>query len=196
MKKIIGLFITIFIITTSFGQSMIKSQFSQIETTPTGNNTIEDTFREDGFNGIKWKDGYGFIDWFPYVHFVRGDWFFMLAYEPVKDFNYGSKELFLYKKNINNKYNPWIKASRKIMTNSCGEYCYDEVSLHLAKKSFGNSGKVEINDKGNIEITFDYLLKDKEANQTKCYVFKYEFVPEYKNVNDGSCLYLNNRIYK
>jgi len=190
MKKLIGLFVILFITTGAFGQAFVND-YAHI--TYTGDKfpiTIEDWIRKEGFGEIKWENGFGKIEWINYIHFVRGDWLFLLSYEPKEDTYYGSRYLYLYKKNINDSQSSWEKASAIIMSNSWGSFCDDEVDFFLAEKSLGSVGNVKIKDDDSIEITIGWLLMNKVINDCVSSELKYKFVP------DGFGKYLFERIYK
>ncbi len=178
MKKIIGILAILFITTGVFGQIRVD-EFSEIETSPTRNNTTEDWIRKSGFGEIKWENGYGKIDGLKYVHFIRGDWMFMLAYEPKKVMDkvgHGCRGLYLYKKNINDSQSSWEKASAVLLTSCSGTLSYDEVDFFLAEDSFGSLGNVEVKD-DCVEVTVGWYQMDMVHNDCVKGRLVYQFVP-------------------
>lgn len=183
MKKLIGLFVILFIITNVFGQSFIRDH-SFIEKTPKGLTTIEDALIWENLPDNN-------FDWINYIHFVKDGKLFLLSYEPVENLDIigFSRGIYLYSKDINNLNSPWKKASAVIMTNSYSSHSYSDVDFFLAKKSFGSVGNVEIKD-DCIEITIGWSVMNKVRNDCVSSKLKYEFVP------NGFGGYLHGRVYK
>lgn len=116
MKKIIGVIILMLITIGTFGQKFIRKS-SFIESTPTGNNTIEDWIHMGGNNGD--------YSWIDYVHFIQNGRLFLLSYEPSETFTSGHKippnsgrDIYLYSKDTSNINSPWVKASDVVLTSN------------------------------------------------------------------------------
>ena len=98
MKKIIGMMVILFFTTGIFGQKFIRN-LSFIEPKP---NKIEMSVINQFLN-------FGEID---YVHFVKNDRLFLLAFEPNERYMYGvDRDVYLYSKDIKNIDSPWEIAS-------------------------------------------------------------------------------------
>lgn len=152
MKRLVGLLMLLFITTGVFGQKFIRSH-SFIESTPTGNNTIEDWIRDDGDNGD--------YKWIPYVHFINKGRLYLLSYEPKEDRLFGGyRDIYLYSKDINDINSPWEKASNAVMRNhwKSGDD-HDEVDFFIYDKDKHNSsvGKVVVKNE-YVEITIGWEL--------------------------------------
>jgi hypothetical protein len=171
MKNIIRILVLLFITTSVFGQSFIRSH-SFIESTPTGNITIEDALH-DGDNGN--------FDWIRYVHFVKDGWLYLLSYEPKEDhLSGGDRKIYLYKKKIENLNSPWENACADVSLLNPdyvnGRYIsndtilvpkavkmnswhdgdnYQDVDFFRKELSFGSSGEV-IFEGDNVKITIRY----------------------------------------
>ena len=115
MRNFFGILVLVFFTTNVFGQKFIRD-WSFVQSTPTGNNTIEDAIHRRNIIG----DNY---DWIDYIHFVKNEKLFILSYEPKEDpMDGGSRDIYLYSKDINDINSPWKKASQVIMTNSYDSY--------------------------------------------------------------------------
>jgi len=97
MKKLIGLSAVLFITTSVFGQKFFRD-FSFIETTPSGLNTIEDDIRDT----VIFAGFYKYL-----VHFEANNRVFLLSYEPEQD---NSRDIYLYSKDISDRNSSWEKA--------------------------------------------------------------------------------------
>ena len=151
MKKIIGLLAVLFITTGVFGQKFIRSH-SFIETTPTGNNTIEDAIQR-GVN-----DNY---EWIDYVHFIQNGKLYMLSYEPNEKHSYGvDRSIYLYSKDTTDIDSPWEIASNCISTSNWLDIRnYSEFDFFVYDKEQHNSsvGKVDVQE-NSVLITIKYEL--------------------------------------
>jgi len=184
MKNLFGILAILLLSTSVFGQAFIRNR-SFVETSPTGNNTIEDAINRDNFH-------YTNFDWISYIHFIKNGKLYLLSYEPVENYlNPGCRDIYLYSKDLNNLNSPWEKASAAIMTNCYGTQCYDEVDFFLAEKSFGSKGNVEIKD-DCIEITIGWSVMNKVTNSCDGSELKYTFVHN----PYGRVEYLHERIYE
>ena len=155
MKKLIGILVVLFITTGVFGQKFIRDH-SFIETTPTGNNTIEDAINR---TNIEFTN----FNWIHYVHFVKDDKLFLLSYEPIEDLEVMgfSRSIYLYSKDIHNVNSPWEKASDVVMTNYWGSHNnHNEVDFYIYDENKHNSsvGKVVVRDDGCVEMTISWEL--------------------------------------
>jgi len=151
MKKLIGLFAVLLITTGVFGQKFIRSH-SFIESTPTGNNTIEDAIH-------RWNVTDGDYDWVAYVHFVQDDRLYLLSYEPNERRMFGvNRDIYLYSKDINDINSPWEKASDIVMTsNWINIQTYDEVDFFIYNEKKHNSSVGEVVVKDDcVELTIGY----------------------------------------
>ena len=164
MKKLIGLFVVLFITTGVFGQKFIRSH-SFIETTPTGNNTIEDAIRSWNITG-------GDYDWIKYVHFVQNGRIYMLAYEPNEKFTSGNKimagttrDIYLYSKDTADVNSPWEQASEIVMTSLWNNIRdYGEVDFFRSELSRGSKGEVIVDgDKVYITIGLEIMTNGGES---------------------------------
>jgi len=151
MKKLIGLLAVLFITTGVFGQKFIRDH-SFIETTPTGNNTIEDAIQSKDITNVNYND-------IGYVHFVRNDKLYILAYEPDSEYYMGvDRDIYLYSKDLRNMDSPWEKASDIVLTsNWIDGRNYGEVDFWRSEKSRGSFGKVDI-DSNKVYITVGFEI--------------------------------------
>ena len=168
MKKIIGLLTILFITTGVFGQQPIRD-YSFIEAT-NYNSTVEDGIQYIG-NGLTEQkqngNGCSVYDWIEYVHFIEGDKLFLLSYEPKENpMSYGSRSIYLYRKDINDVNSPWEKASGHIMMNSYNSYSYSYVDFYRSSKNKGCVGEVIKTEEG-IEISVSWVLFSKKY-KTSC----------------------------
>lgn len=168
MKKIIGILAIMFIAIGVFGQKSIRN-YSFIESTPTGNNTIEDAIQ-------RWNVTDGDYDWINYVHFVQNERLYILAYEPDENFEYGvDRDVYLYSKDIHDINSPWVKASNVVSTsNWLNIRNYSEFDFFLSEKSRGSKGKVDVQENCVI-ITVGYELMTNGSvsiNEPMTFIFK------------------------
>jgi len=147
MKKLIGLFAVLFITTNVFGQKFFRD-FSFIETTPSGYNTIEDDIRDT----VVFAGFYKYV-----VHFEANNRVFLLSYEPEQG-NY--RDIYLYSKDISDRNSPWEKASDIVTTsNWIDSYNYNEFDFYIYNENIHNSsvGNVIVED-DCVKLTIGYEL--------------------------------------
>ena len=153
MKKLIGIFVVLFITTGVFGQKFIRDH-SFIKATPTGNNTIEDAINRDGITFTN-------FDWISYVHFIQDDRLFLLSYEPKEDRMFaGSRTIYLYSKDLNDVTSPWELASDAVMTNQWTNHKnHDEVDFFIYDENRHNTsvGKV-VEEDGCVMMTIGWEM--------------------------------------
>lgn len=173
MKKLIGLFVVLFITTGVFGQKFIRSH-SFIETTPTGNNTIEDAIRSWNIKGD--------YEWIDFVHFVQNGKLYLLSYEPKDVFTSGNKihagttrDIYLYAKDTADINSRWKEASELVMTSKWNHIRdYGEVDFFRSDVSRGSKGEVVI--EGNfvyITIGVEFMTNGGESiNEPINFIFE------------------------
>jgi hypothetical protein len=161
MKKLIGLLAILMLTTTIFGQ-INYGNFSSIETTPTGNNTIED--------GIRCGGGYNSI---PVVNLLREKFIYMLAYESTASngklgcYENTKRVVNFYCKDTTDVKNPWIKVCDSVFV---GEYTnrnnYQDVDFFKYDSLRHNTSNSKIVMKrANLLIYLDiHTMVDNSAN--------------------------------
>lgn len=189
MKKIIGIFAILLIATGVFGQMNIRNH-SFIERTSKGLITIEDAIHRNNITD-------GNFDWIDYIHFVRDGKLFLLSYEPKENHkSNGSRDVYLYSKDINDINNPWERASRKIMTNSYSTHSFCDVDFFTYDKDYHNTsiGKIVENDDGTVMITIGWELFSTVRGAK--FVDEHELTFKFVHNPYGRVEYLHERIYK
>jgi hypothetical protein len=104
-----------------YGQILIRD-YSDIET----NGYVERNIH-------CFKDNLGDYSWIENIHFIKNEYLYVFAYEPLvryaidgyMTFMEGERNLYLYRKDIRNIDNPWIVSSDVIMTNYVRNFTMD-----------------------------------------------------------------------
>jgi hypothetical protein len=173
MKRLIGLITILLLSSNVFAQKHIN-RVSEIETTPTANNTIEDEIRDPKFPNND-------FDWIRTVHFLKDGRLYLLAYEPLvvpkgRIIFSGKRSVYLYFKDTTDNYNPWVKASDVVIENyeiDCKNY--QDLNLYRVGYTKECVGEV-VFDNNNVKITVGLDKEIDNRFQTKPITFI--FVPQ------------------
>lgn len=181
MKKLFALLTGLMIVTSVFGQQLIRT-YSDIEKVPFAKNN--DTLYNYGYVEYSVKNildensrDFSSIE---RVHFVVGDYLYVLAYEPLaqyasdhyETFNEGERKLYLYRKDISNINNPWIISSDVIMTNYVKNGSKDYKDVRLTTKNFPYADADIIQNKDEYTITIGvHVFKNKNRISTGLQTF-------------------------
>lgn len=174
MKKIILLFVVLFITTSIFAQPFLRDN-SFIETTCYGRSTQKTILS----NNIVTNN----FDWIRYVHFVKDERLYLLSYEPDIRFTGltrtpagSSRNIYLYSKYYKDIDSPWEQASGVVMTsNWMNAMNNSDVDFFDSKDSYGSVGKVVMND-DCIIITISWRLLT-NGGVSACAPISFKFTP-------------------
>lgn len=108
-----------------FGQKYIRYP-SDIERTPTGNNTTMDDILRTNYPNNDYS-------WISDIHFIKNGKLYLLAYEPKPDaLMGGDRNMYLYSiDTLNIRENSWKIASNVVMTNYISDNIKDYVDVNL-----------------------------------------------------------------
>jgi hypothetical protein len=149
MKKLIGLFAILLITSNVFAQINFGS-WSNIQTTDTKNNTVEDGIR-NGNNGN--------FNWIPDIHIMRDRFIYMVAYEPITSrgcYDNTTRVVNLYCKDTTDLKNPWVVVCDSIFV---GRYTnwndYEDVDFFKYDTKHNTSHSNITMNRGNLVISLD-----------------------------------------
>ncbi len=149
MKNLFTLLIGLMLVNNIYGQILIRD-YSDIET----NGYVERNIH-------CFKDNLGDYSWIENIHFIKNEYLYVFAYEPLvryaidgyMTFMEGERNLYLYRKDIRNIDNPWIVSSDVIMTNYVRNLAMDFKDVLLTTKNFhGNADIIQNKDEYTITI--------------------------------------------
>ena len=175
MKNLIVLFVVSLLASNAFAQMNVRN-LSEIESTKTRNNTVEDVISTG-----KYPISECVAD---RVHFMKNEKLYMLALEPLNGKEssefFGKRELYLYCRDNDDINNPWRIASDLVWTcNYKGGDNYTDVDFFLYDKDSHNTsvGVVEV-DENNIKMTIGFYRMG-SGKEIKSLTFT--FIPEGKD---------------
>jgi hypothetical protein len=149
MKNLFTLLIGLMLVNNIYGQILIRD-YSDIET----NGYVERNIH-------CFKDNLGDYSWIENIHFIKNEYLYVFAYEPLvryaidgyMTFMEGERNLYLYRKDIRNIDNPWIVSSDVIMTNYVRNLAMDFKDVLLTTKNFhGDADIIQNKDEYTITI--------------------------------------------
>lgn len=185
MKKLIGLLTVLFLTINAFGQPNI-GKLSYVERSRTKNNTVEDGM----LNGVP-------CDTTTLVSFYLGKYFYLLAYEP--NFPLGSshpteRNVYLYRKDITDLDNRWIKASDVVVTGAYADSkFYYDFDFYKYDADYHNTSNSKVEFKGYdlwITLTVHQMIEGIAYIEPKLVVMKFD----YRTANDCH-YYMNEKNY-
>jgi len=156
MKNLFTLLIGLMLVNNIYGQILIRD-YSDIET----NGYVERNIH-------CFKDNLGDYSWIENIHFIKNEYLYVFAYEPLvryaidgyMTFMEGERNLYLYRKDIRNIDNPWIVSSDVIMTNYVRNLAMDFKDVLLTTKNFHGDADI-IQNKDEYTITIGvYVFKN------------------------------------
>ncbi len=194
MKSLFSLLVTYIFFTNIFGQIPIRD-FSNIEK----NGYVERNIHI-------FKDNLGDFSWIQDLHFVKGNFLYVIAYEPLPDEAkdgyasfWGKRKLFLYRKNMINIDNPWIVSSDTIMTNYYND-CnsgqdYREIRLTTKNFKYGDADVIQDGNDYDIVIGVHVFKCGYGLFSTGFYKFTLTPINEgFYGIKKGSITYTQKRL--
>lgn len=155
IAKRVVLFMTISVLATNINGQINICHYSEIERTPTGNNTAEDGFVESGN-----------CYWFQEANLISGKFLYMLAYEPNYPqgcFDNTIRNVYLYCKDTTNKFSRWIRVSDVVFENYYfNQNNYQDIDFFKYNPKLHNTSSSKIvADGNNLVITMNiHAMKD------------------------------------
>jgi len=194
MRTIIGFVLIILIVPKVYGQKNIRNLSNIERTRYQYSGTVEDAIYT-AFEANK-NDSFKSID---YVHFIKNDKLFLLAYEPLKGETYsfyGKRSIFLYCRDVSNKNGKWELASDTVMTNyyyfeSLASENYRDIDFFVYDKNYHNTsiGRVLVEpDCIKITVGVDEMKNGQMIKYGEAYTFvfknkSYNFYTVYSVIN-------------